>query len=87
MVLAPRVRGGRGGKMPSLHQDLARGRRQSEVLWLNGAVARAGDALNVPAPVNHALALTLADIMEGRARWDQFRNRPEMLVSAVRVAA
>jgi 2-dehydropantoate 2-reductase len=85
-ILAPRVRRGRGGKMPSLHQDMVRNRRRSEVIWLNGAVARAGEAVNVDAPVNHALALTLMDILEGRAQREQFRNHPEMLLAAVRVA-
>ena len=33
-----------------------------------------------------ALALTLMDIVNGRAPWEQFRGRPEMLLAAVRVA-
>lgn len=85
-LLIYRIRRGRGGKMPSLHQGLAGGRRRSEVIWLNGAVARAADAIDLIAPVNHVLALTLMDIHEGRAPWEQFRNRPEMLLAAVRVA-
>jgi 2-dehydropantoate 2-reductase len=86
VIRVPRVRRGRGEKMPSLHIDLARGRRRSEVVWLNGAVARAGDAVNAPAPVNHALALTLVDILAGRANWEQFRGKPEELLAVVRVA-
>jgi 2-dehydropantoate 2-reductase len=85
-ILTPRVRRGRGGKMPSLHQDLSRGRRSSEVVWINGAVARAGEAVGLHTPVNDALALTLMDIIEGRAEWEQFRGHPEMLLAAVRVA-
>lgn len=85
-ILTPKVRRGRGDKMPSLHIDLSRGRGKSEVVWLNGAVARAADAAGLLAPVNHALALTLTDIINGRAPWEQFRGRPEMLLAAVRVA-
>ena len=72
--------------MPSLHQDLSRGRRSSEVVWLNGAVARAGEAVGLHTPVNDALALTLMDIIKGRAEWEQFRGHPEMLLATVRVA-
>ena len=85
-VMQPQVRRGRGDKMPSFHGDLAHGRRRSEVIWLNGAVARAADAIGLVAPVNHVLALTLMDIVEGRARWEQFRGKPEMLLAALRIA-
>jgi 2-dehydropantoate 2-reductase len=56
-VLARVVAGARGGKSPSLRLHL-RGRAPgpSEVTWLNGAVARAGERLGVSTPVNDALA-------------------------------
>ncbi len=55
-VLRRVVGGARGGKSPSLRLHL-RGAATgpSEVAWLNGAVARAGEALGVPTPVNAAL--------------------------------
>ena len=56
-VLARVVGGARGGKSPSLRLHLRGGAPgPSEVTWLNGAVARAGDRFGVPTPVNHALA-------------------------------
>lgn len=85
-ALTPAVKRGRGNKMPSFHNDLAQGRKRSEVIWLNGAVARAADAAGLRAPVNHALALTLMDIAEGRARWEQFKQQPDMLETVVRLA-
>ena len=46
----------------SMAQDLARGRR-TEIDALNGFVARRGEALGVPAPVNRTLA-TLVKLLE-----------------------
>ena len=71
-VLRSQIRGARGGKMPSLHIDLAAGKRQNEVLWLNGAVVRRGVVEGVPTPVNRALTDTLLDLVahpEARATW------------------
>lgn len=48
----------------STAQDLARGKR-TEIDSLNGYVAHRGEALGVPAPVNHAL-YTLVKLAEGR---------------------
>ena len=50
----------------STAQDLARGRR-TEIEDLNGFVARRGEALGVPAPVNHALATLVRLLEEARA--------------------
>ena len=56
-VLARVVGGARGGKSPSLRLHLRGGAPgPSEVTWLNGAVARAGERFGVPTPVNDALA-------------------------------
>lgn len=51
--------GGRGGKMPSFHIDLASGRGKSEVSYLNGAVVREGARLGISTPVNNFLEKTL----------------------------
>lgn len=74
---------GRGGKMPSLQIDLERGRSNSEVTVLNGAVVEAGRQLNIPTPVNTALTQTLMDIAQGRVGWETFRGRPDRLVAVV----
>lgn len=67
------VSGGRGSKMPSLHIALTEGKR-SEVMWLNGAVARQGAAHGVATPVNRALAEVVAALTEGRARRAEWRG-------------
>jgi 2-dehydropantoate 2-reductase len=83
-LMARLVGRGRGGKMPSLHGDLARGKRRSEARVLNGAVADAGRRLGVPTPVNATLTDTLMQIVHGDADWDDFRGHPERLLAAVR---
>jgi 2-dehydropantoate 2-reductase len=75
---------GRGDKMPSLWHDLERGRRQNEVTVLNGAVAREGERLGVPTPVNKTLTDILLALVEGRAPRDSYRHNPGALLAACR---
>ncbi len=82
-ILQRMVAGGRGGKMPSLHIDLAGGRGQSEVEVLNGAVAEWGERKGVPTPVNRALTDTLLGLTAGRLAWADFRHRPDRLLKLV----
>jgi len=85
-LLQQQVAGGRGSKLPSLQAALHAGATRTEIAWLNGAVVQAADNLKRYAPVNHALALTLADIITERTLWETYRHKPEMLLAAVRVA-
>ncbi|HIP96278.1 MAG TPA: ketopantoate reductase family protein [Anaerolineae bacterium] len=78
------IGGGRGGKPPSLHLDLLRGRARSEVEYLNGAVVRAADRLDVPVPVNRVLYELLMGIARGEIPWEIYRRRPDRLWLAVR---
>jgi 2-dehydropantoate 2-reductase len=78
------IAGGRGSKPPSLVYDLQpQPRGRSEVAWLNGAVAARARELGLPAPVNTVFTQVLLDLVEGRARLDQWRGQPERLLSAV----
>lgn len=69
----------RGGKMPSFHIDLYSGKTISEVTYLNGAVARFGERVNVPAQVNQRLCQLLEDIAAGRVAKLEFAGQPEKL--------
>jgi 2-dehydropantoate 2-reductase len=51
----------------SMHRDLERGNRL-ELPWLSGDVARRGDRLGVPTPVNRTVADLLAPHVAGAAR-------------------
>ena len=73
---------GRGGKMPSLHIDLSRGKGKSEVEYLNGAVVRYAQELGVDAPVNRALHAVLMGIVKGEIPWEEYRGQPERLLLA-----
>lgn len=82
-LLKERLTGGRGRKMPSFWVDLSRGRNQSEVEWLNGAIVRAGEELGVATPVNRVLRDLLLEVVaapEGELR-RRLRHRPEELLS------
>lgn len=71
------VGGGRGGKMPSLYIDLHSGRGQSEVDFLNGAVVRLGNSLNVPTPINRLLNDTLLALVKNEIPKEAFSRHPE----------
>jgi 2-dehydropantoate 2-reductase len=78
------VLSGRGGKKPSLHIDLARGRDRSEVEFLNGAVVRAGEKLDLPTPVNRILYDTLTGIAQQELEWAQYQGQAERLIRRAR---
>jgi 2-dehydropantoate 2-reductase len=82
-VMGTRIAGGRGTKPPSLLLDLRAGKPQTEVDWLNGAVAAAGHANNVPTPVNSVYTRVLDDIAHMPQLWAKYRERPEALVAEV----
>ncbi len=71
--------GGRGGKLPSLLGDLRRGRRRTEIDYLNGAVAEWGKRLGVATPVNGVLASLVAGLAAGTIDPADFRGNPRGL--------
>lgn len=71
---------GRGNKMPSFHIDLHSGRGKSEVKYLHGEVARAGQKFNVPTPVNKMLTETLLALVRNEIPLDEFAKQPEKLL-------
>ncbi|HEY9084648.1 MAG TPA: ketopantoate reductase C-terminal domain-containing protein [Candidatus Tyrphobacter sp.] len=82
-VLATRIAGGRGTKPPSLLLDLRRGKPETEVNVLNGAVAAAGLEHRVATPVNAVYARVLDAIAHMPQLWAKYRERPEALEAEV----
>jgi 2-dehydropantoate 2-reductase len=82
-LVGPRAAQGRGDKRPSLWLDIERGREQTEIAWLNGAIARAGAERGVPAPVNARLAEIVNDVACDPDRRALFARRPDRLVQAL----
>ena len=76
--------GGRGDKMPSFHIDLHGGRGQTEVRFLNGAVASFGAAHGVPTPVNAMLTETLEALSSGAQSVETYRHNPGALLARLR---
>jgi 2-dehydropantoate 2-reductase len=77
------IAGGRGGKTPSLHLDLARGNRRLEGDLLYGAVVHAAEQAGLAAPANHILGDTLRGIAGGVLAWDDYRRNPDRLLAEV----
>jgi 2-dehydropantoate 2-reductase len=82
-VLTRIVGDGRGNKMPSFHIDLAAGKRHNEVLYHNGAVAAAGQQINIPVPVNTALTDILMKLVRRELDWEIYDGNPTKLVHDV----
>ena len=82
-VLQYTVVKGRGNKMPSFNLDLVAGKRKNEVRYHNVAIARLGQQLNVPTPVNAALGDILMKLVKKRLPREKFENRPNVLLQAV----
>lgn len=82
-ILRRGVAGSRGDKMPSFHMDLHNGRRQSEVVFHNGAIAAAGEAHGVSVPVNRALNDTLLRLVRGEADMTWYAHQPGRLVAEI----
>ena len=77
-LLRRMVAGGRGGKLPSFHYDLGRGR--SEVKWINGAVVEAGQRLGVATPANALISDRMWKLAIGELDPAIYRSDPQRLL-------
>jgi 2-dehydropantoate 2-reductase len=84
-ILARVVGGARGGKAPSLLLTAESGATQSEVEWLNGAVARAATDLGGVAAVNRRLTELVSEVLVDEARRAWFDGRVDRLAAEVGV--
>ncbi|WP_420628884.1 ketopantoate reductase family protein [Candidatus Leptofilum sp.] len=82
--LAKLVADGRGDKMPSFHIDLTTGKGKSEVVYHNGAIAKAGKELGIATPVNAALTDILWKLTLEKLDWREFNGKPSRLVQEVK---
>jgi 2-dehydropantoate 2-reductase len=83
MVMKRMARSGRGNKLPSLLMDLTYGRTQSEIDALNGAVARAGEAIGMQTPVNTQLTNIVQDLVAGKVDRAVWRRQTEKLAKII----
>ena len=67
--------------MPSFHIDLHSGSGKSEVDYLNGAVVRFGDRLNIPTPVNRWLNQTLLGLTKGTLHLETYSHQPDKYIT------
>lgn len=74
---------GRGAKMPSFYIDLHAGRKQSEVVFLNGAVVRFGIKNSIPTPFNQGLTDVLTALADGRLDRESFVGKPDALLRRI----
>lgn len=82
-ILTRIVARGRGSKMPSFQMDLAAGKTRNEILYHNGAIARHGRRLGLPAPVNTALTDILLSLARHERPWSHYEGQPQRLVDEI----
>jgi len=85
-LLAGRAANARGDKLPSLLIDARAGRLQSEVRWLNGAVADRASTAGLTAPANAVVTRVVAGFANGSVERASYRGRPEKLLAEIRAA-
>lgn len=83
-LLARLLGAGRGGKMPSLHIDLYAGKKQSEVVFLNGAVVRFAEKYGLEAPVNQELTEVLTGMASGELPFERYNDHPERILEEIK---
>jgi 2-dehydropantoate 2-reductase len=83
-ILTNVVTKGRGDKMPSFQIDLMAGKGKTEVIYHNGAIAKAGRAHNIPTPVNMALTHILVGLSREELDWRDFDGKPAKLLAEVK---
>ena len=74
-LIGPRMSRARGGHSPGMRADLKRGR--TEIDSYNGEIARAAQALGVPAPVNTALTSLTLELAQDPERREAFRGNTQ----------
>jgi 2-dehydropantoate 2-reductase len=82
-IMTRLVASGRGDKMPSFHIDLTASVGKSEVIYHNGAIAKAGMETKVPTPVNAALTDVLWKLTRNELDWREFDGQPKRLLAEV----
>jgi 2-dehydropantoate 2-reductase len=82
-LLVRMVDQGRGDKMPSFHIDLRAGKGQNEVVYHNGAIAKAGRAVDVLTPVNQAYNDILLKLVRGELDSAEFDGDLRRLATEV----
>jgi len=82
-IISRRAGSGRGHKAPSLQLDALAGKTRSEVVYLNGAVARSARECGLEAPVNEALCRLLLRVIGRPEERGRFHGCPAALARAV----
>ena len=83
-ILTGIVAKGRGEKMPSFQIDLMAGKGKTEVIYHNGAIAKAGHTHNIPTPVNTALTNILVGLARKEFNWRDYDGKPNKLLAEVK---
>jgi 2-dehydropantoate 2-reductase len=83
-ILTNVVAKGRGDKMPSFQIDLMAGKGKTEVIYHNGAIAKAGRARNIATPVNTALTNILVGLARQELDWRDYDGKPAKLLDEVK---
>ncbi len=83
-ILTQLVGKGRGDKMPSFHIDLMANKGKNEVIYHNGAIARAAETVGVRAPVNMTLTTVLMRLVRQEIDWREYDGNAKRLLQDVR---
>jgi 2-dehydropantoate 2-reductase len=85
-IIAKKMSGARGDKLPSLFEDLENPEAPSEIEHMNGAVVTEGARIGVPTPYQSLLMEAFWRCRREPAFWERIRNKPDRLADILEPA-
>lgn len=71
--------------VPTLKNDMEKGRKGTEIGFINGAVGRWGKERKIRTPVNDFLTDELIRIVKGKTLWEVYRKKPGEIFGCLRL--
>jgi len=71
--------------VPTLKNDMEKGRKGTEIGFINGAVSRWGKERKIRTPVNDFLVEELIKIVKGKKLWEVYRKKPGEIYGCLKI--
>ena len=68
-------------RMLTIKNDMEKGKKSNEILFINGGFAEEGKAMGVDTPANGFVTQELMKIISGRTKWERYRKKPAEIVA------
>lgn len=69
-------------KVPTIKNDMEKGKTESEISFINGAISHFGKIEGVSTPANDFITRELIKVITGKTSWEKYRKKPAEILSA-----